>query len=98
MQVTDRVICALLNLSHPHPNHTPTTHPTHAAADAHFVYKHQDIRMRYKTRTHTAAHRYYTYNQYTGNSSYLQMQQSKYYQKTTGSNKYGWCAHLAFLW
>lgn len=50
-----------------------------------------------RTRTHTAAHRYYTYNQYTGNSSYLQMQQPAYYQKTMGSNKYGWCVAFAVL-
>lgn len=59
-------------------------------ADAHFVYNQQDIRMQYKTRTHTAANPTFTYNTYIGNATYHEMQQSKYYQKTAGSNKYGW--------
>lgn len=63
-------------------------------ADAHFAYNYQDRLSRSPTYAYTLAHSSWKYGNYTGNSSYLAMQDPTLY-KSTASNTYGWQAYPA---
>ena len=62
---------------------------------AHFPYNFQDRLTSNPTYTFVLAHTSWSYDSYTGNSSYLQMQSSTYYNSTTNRNKYAWQAYPA---
>jgi hypothetical protein len=59
---------------------------------AHFTYFYHDWVVGWPDYNRTLAHYAWAYDVYTGNNTYLQMQQSPYYKSTTGANK--WVLHL----
>jgi hypothetical protein len=54
---------------------------------SHITYNYQDTRMNSPQYNATLAHYAYTYDTYTGNSSYLQMQLWQNYKRTAGQDK-----------
>jgi hypothetical protein len=55
---------------------------------AHFSYFYHDWLVTWPSYNRTLAHASWSYDVYTGDNTYLQMQQSQYYKSTTGANKW----------
>ncbi len=60
---------------------------------AHFSYFYHDWLVTWPDYNRTLAHASWAYDVYTGNATYLHMQQAQYYKSTTGANK--WVPSLA---
>jgi hypothetical protein len=61
---------------------TDTAHCLPATPDAHFTYNYQDLRILYPTWNMTVAWSSYTYSEFIGGNSYLDVQDSSMYLKT----------------